>query len=345
VNEAMENPKDTRRLQQWNVERLRLHPDIFADEIKAKRENRAQHFFEICQSEGAEFFEKVTKAHTQVLVGYLDVRFPNWDEHEDDAKYSYIFPAIAEKFPQLLKKNARGKFKYPDGPKVARELSGRSSRSAAPQSSPSAAGAMFRGAFMGLVILGMLYYGWATFMGPGAKKNATSGTTAAAPTPAPLATPPVKAAPQVAAAPTPVPHGEAELAKPKKEPLVAKTDTPPELPETPPPAVPESSTPGNGPAVLLVSNPFEPLAPTAPIPVPVVAAAPPVPAAPAGRTAIKLTKPTVVVLKFGTSTLQPGTSLPIVSVEGATVKARYGPDVVPIPIGNTDYNEEAPAPQ
>jgi hypothetical protein len=96
---------------------------------------------------------------------------------------------------------------------------------------------------------------------------------------------------------------------------------------------------------LLVSNPFEPLAPTAPIPVPVATAPPPtVVLTPSGRSSVKLTKPTVVVLKFGTSTLRPGTVLPIVSVDGATVKVRYGPDVVPIPAANTDINDEPSSP-
>ena len=48
------------------------------------------------------------------------------------------------------------------------------------------------------------------------------------------------------------------------------------------------------------------------------------------------------MLKFGTSTLRPGTVLPIVAVEGATVKVRYGPDIVPIPAANTDVNDDAP---
>ena len=122
VNDAMENGKNGGKLKRWDDERLRLYPDLFAEEIKAKRENRAQHFLEACQGEGAEFFEGVTKAHTQVLVGYLDVRFPNWDKEERSAKYDYLFPAISEKFPQLLTKHAKGRFKYPEGPRVAAEL-------------------------------------------------------------------------------------------------------------------------------------------------------------------------------------------------------------------------------
>src|SRR5688572_24732646 len=58
VNDEMESPKDAGRLQRWNQDRFRLHPDLFADEIKTKKENRANFFHEVCQGEGAEFFEK-----------------------------------------------------------------------------------------------------------------------------------------------------------------------------------------------------------------------------------------------------------------------------------------------
>ena len=104
VNDAMEEPKHTGRLAQWNKERFTLHPDLFASEINERKENRATHFFDLCQGEGAEYFTKLTKAHTQVLIGYLDVKFPNWDAKEDEAAWNYFYPAIAEKFPQLVNK-------------------------------------------------------------------------------------------------------------------------------------------------------------------------------------------------------------------------------------------------
>ena len=348
VNEVMENPKEARRLQQWNADRLRLHPDIFADEIKARHENRATYFYDVCQGEGAEFFEKVTKAHTQVLIGYLDMRFPNWDEHEDEAKYSYLFPAIAEKFPQLLKKSARGKFKYPEGPKVAPELTRRSAMIAAPKSSSSTFGAMLRGAVMGLVILVVLYYTATIYYAVTRFYHAATKFIASAVI-APAA--PKTATVSVAPA-TPAPHVEppkaAEPVKPKpREPLVAANDekAKPENDAPSPPAAEDSAPNSN--AVALVSNPFDPLAPTTPIPARAAPAAPApaVPTTPSGRTTIKLTKPTLVALKFGSSTLRPGTVLPFVGVEGANVKIRYGPEVVPIPAANTDINDDASAPQ
>ena len=122
AHEAMENPKLNARVLQWNDDRLRLHPDIFDAEAQAKKDDRANHFFAACQHEGSDRLMDVTKAHCHVLVGYLDVNFPNWDANESEAVWNYFFPAVAEKFPQLVRKQWRGKLKYPDGPKVSAEI-------------------------------------------------------------------------------------------------------------------------------------------------------------------------------------------------------------------------------
>ena len=41
VNDAMEEPKHSGRLAQWNKERFTLHPDLFASEIHERKESRA----------------------------------------------------------------------------------------------------------------------------------------------------------------------------------------------------------------------------------------------------------------------------------------------------------------
>ncbi|MEQ1860057.1 MAG: hypothetical protein ABMA13_08985, partial [Chthoniobacteraceae bacterium] len=68
----------------------------------------------------------------------------------------------------------------------------------------------------------------------------------------------------------------------------------------------------------------------------------PPPATPAPRTTVKILKPTPVLLKFGTSTLVAGTVVPLVSVDGVNVLVRFGTDVVPVPLGNTDLAEPPP---
>ena len=118
VNDAMEDAKNGPRLVQWNTDRLKLHPALFAAEIQAKKESRASEFFGHCETDGAEYFTKITKAHCQVLVGYLDVKFPDWDEDKEAAR-KYFFPAVAEKFPQLVAKPWQGKLRYASGANAA----------------------------------------------------------------------------------------------------------------------------------------------------------------------------------------------------------------------------------
>ena len=126
----MEDPALAARVGKWNEERLRLHPELFAAEISARRENRANHFFDICQTEGAEYFPKITKAHCQVLVGFLDVKFPAWDARMDTAAKDYFFPAIAEKFPQVIDRQWRDRFHYAEASNAAPEPARRQVRQA-----------------------------------------------------------------------------------------------------------------------------------------------------------------------------------------------------------------------
>ncbi len=170
VNDAMEDAKNAPRLAQWNTDRLKLHPDLFAAEIQARKESRANDFHEICQAEGAEYFTKITKAHCQVLVGYLDVKFPNWDKDEKDAASKYFYPAVAEKFPQLVAKPWQGKLRYATGPKIAAELSRQRPPTAQlrKRKSASPVAAIARGLVYGLLILGMFYFVQKMLTGAGA---------------------------------------------------------------------------------------------------------------------------------------------------------------------------------
>ena len=210
VNEAMEDPKLNARVLQWNDDRLRLHPDIFAAELQAKKGDRANRFFDICQHEGADILDGVTKAHCQVLVGYLDVNFPNWDAHEADAPRAYFFPAVAEKFPQLVRKEWHGKLQYPSGLKVAADF-GKRRPSTRLHPAPSPVGALVRGAVCGFALLLVLYVGVQIFSGePEASTPVTPLPTAVKPavvapeTPSGKIPPPEPAKPVSTADPEPV---------------------------------------------------------------------------------------------------------------------------------------------
>jgi hypothetical protein len=360
VNDAMENPKNSGKLKRWDEERLRLYPDLFAEEIKSRRENRAQHFLEVCQTEGAEFFDGVSKAHTQVLVGYLDVRFPNWDKEEHSAKYDYFFPAISEKFPQLLTKAAKGRFKYSDGPRVAPELVRRPVAVRA-RTTGSFLGAVFRGVVFGGVVLALIIaavkYGKGELQlpfdlplamqpkkpAPGSNppgKNAASNpgeSSSAAIRPAPA----VASSGTTAAPNTSLPPGATRLPAPAPTP-VAPATLPPvasnpsaqsgstKNPDTGAP--PESSLP---PSLSLFDTPPPPAA--TPAPAVTTPGATPAPQVVIGR----MNKPTLVNLKFGTSTIPKGQPVQVVSIDGAQLKIRFGPDVVSVPATNVDLPESA----
>jgi len=158
ITEATENPKNAKRLAQWNVERLQLHPELFPAEVQAKKENRALFYFDLCQAVGSDYFTGVTKAHCQVLVAFLDVKFPRWDANDADATEKYFFPAISEKFPQLVNKAWKGRFHYGQSPSApGSKITRRSPTSKLAQKHDSAIGAIFRGVVLGLCILGLLF--------------------------------------------------------------------------------------------------------------------------------------------------------------------------------------------
>ncbi len=326
MTEAMESTSLHRRVTQWNDDRLKLHPDLFAAEIQSKKDNRANRFFEICQIEGSDHFTGVSKAHCQVLVGYLDVRFPNWDANETDASWNYFFPAVAEKFPQLVNKQWRGKLKYPDGPKVAAELVRRQ-----PTAKVSAGGfpavALVRGIVFGLGILLVLYIGQQVLKSDSRPAPATGPSVIAEDAGHEN---PVEAAPSlppIEDAPTPA-HAEIASTPPKP------TDP---LPTAKPPA---AVAPDGAPMATSGSTPsnaslFDPApAPPATSPVPGVDSSIPTP-----KTFVTLTKATEVQLPFGRAKLQPGTQLKLVSQDGTVVKAMYTNTVVVLPLSSTDLAE------
>lgn len=223
VNEAMEDPKLNARIVQWNGDRLRLHPDIFAAELQAKRENRSNRFFEACQHEGADILVDVTRAHCQVLVGFLDVTYPNWDANDADAPRTYFFPAVAEKFPQLVRKEWRDKLHFPNGQKAA-AAAPRRNPSTPLNPAPSPMGALIRGAVFGLALLLALYVGVQIFSDDPEPESPTPAEVPAAPL---LPAQPVK----VAAAPEPAKAPAPEADEPKQE--APAPSTPPPAAETP----------------------------------------------------------------------------------------------------------------
>ena len=230
VSEAMEDPTLSARVLPWNDERLRLHPDIFAAEAQAKKEDRANRYFDICQHEGADILVDVTKAHCQVLVGYLDVNFPNWDAHEADAPRAYFFPAVAEKFPQCVRKEWRDKLKYPSGPRIAADF-GKRSPSTRLHTGPSPLGALIRGAVFGLALLLVLYVGAQMLTGDPVAE-APDFTSAEPPPPPKIVRPPDPVKPAAPMEPELVKADAAPASPPAEPPAMDATPAIPAAPKT-----------------------------------------------------------------------------------------------------------------
>jgi hypothetical protein len=340
TQEVTQAPKEPQRLALWNAERLRLHPDLFAEEIQAKKDSRASVFLRVIQTEGAEFFSKVTKAHCQVLVGALDVRFPGWDSGDPEkAAWKYVFPALAGKFPQLVASSAKGIFSFPVQPSVVSRQTVRvrmDTPKAPPKRNPL--GAVFRGLIWGGVVLAVLYFSqdhlqpWRDRI-----QHWIAQAQGKAPEPTPVSSkPPVAAtepkqgaaknkAGNAADASAPSPQGEpvkksAGKKAPASQPVPAVESAPAMAPVEAPTAMAAAEPPT---AVAAVE------APTAMAPVEPPTAAP--------KSALVLTKPAEVQVAFGKVILQPGTQLKFVASEGANVRVVYGKDVLVLPASSTDY--------
>jgi hypothetical protein len=368
VNEAMENPRDPKRLAGWAEDRLRLHPELFAADLRAKKENRPTFYYEKAITEGAECFHDVGKAHCQVLVGFLDVKHPNWDANEKEATWNYFFPALAEKFPQLVNKAWRGKLKYSEGPRVAKEMSApvppeRELALARRRVKKSSSG----GLVFAAVLLVFAGGGWYLYRHPSALNGMTGGKQSIVfPSATPAASrPPEKETGGSTAATAPVsPAGKAPSAPVSSD----STGTPssPAVPTAKPPmakaaandagaaapmAAADSSMAPAAPAMAAADPSMAPAAPagdTPPAagtppplftppsatPAPVAGSTPPPPVVP--RTTAVLTKPVTLQTAYGKVTIKPGTTLKIVGRDGAVVKLNYMNTLIAVPAASTD---------
>lgn len=346
-DEVSHDPKLTARKNRWEEDRLDLHPEMFAEELKERRANRPTYFHKLVQAEGGDCFTGVTKAHCQVLVGYLDVNHPRWDANLRDAAWHYFFPAIAEKFPQLVHKEWRPKLKFKEGPKVAAELIEPEDpiRTAAERARRSK---NLTRAFGVVVFLGLAGGGIAALRSPSIsaslKEKASMmgnqfmavvrGDDAPSSNPRPIpkkvtvteVTPP--APPKTATTEPAAPASETKTPETKPtDPSMTAAETKPEIkPETPPETTPPV-------AMKPTEGLFDPNA-NAPAPIPAV---PPGLSPP--RTEARLKQPVQIPTKFGVVTLNIGTSLKIISREGEWITLNHMGQAIRVPLSSTDFGQ------
>lgn len=348
MSDALENPKHTGRLAKWGDEKLRLHPDLFQEELDYRRANRISRYIELCQTEGSEVVKDITKAHVQVLMESLDKRHPNWEQEPRAALWNYFLPSVAEHFPQLINSGWKGDLKMGGSSKVAAAYAGTSASgalSARPPTRPGALGAAMRGLIYGLLTLAVVIAGIYIFR-DGARPDVTRNDakpevkSVAAPTVAlptapsdpihPTEAPLIAALPAEAAPanPAPVAVPPAPVATSPGAPT-AVTTAPPVPEMTANPAAPVNATTAFTPAPLPPG--VSPVAPPAGEPAPATPGAVP-------RTSAVLTQPVTVQLQFGKVTLNPGTRVRLIAIEGQNVRVNFNNNIVLVPVNATDLD-------
>jgi cytoskeletal protein RodZ len=324
ICDAMENPAYSVRFGQWQSDRLKLHPDLFAVEIQTKKDNRAHQYLQLTQTDGAEYFSNVTRTHAQALVSYLDSEFPNWDANESTAARTHFFPAIATKFPQLATQQWQDRFQSSRDSKGPSKPASTAFKKSAPQGPARAFpfGAIVRGFFFVLLLAAIAWFVMKV-MQPGTPvPSAVASAGEKAPTPpAPAITSePAPSTETPAPAPSPQASSPAEATPPAAGSMAAA-----------PPASDPAPTVENSPA---------PPAPTPPIPTPApgLSAGPPTP-----MTDLQLTKPFDVKLAYGLMKLPTGTVVKFLSQEGETLRVQYLNNTILVPAASTNIGTLSPA--
>ena len=358
ICDALENPKLTSRLAKWGEEKLRLHPDLFQDEIDYRRANRISRYLELCQTEGAEVVKDVTKAHVQVLMESLDKKHSTWEQDSRSALWDYLLPSVAENFPQLVQEEWKGKLRMGGTLKVAAAYANTAGGDLPPPSPPSAFQAAIRGVVYGVLALGLMIgvvylvrdkpnsdvVRTETGIESAASKETTAPTPVKAedPTTASRSTesesipaaasgspvPAASEAPAIPPAPTPAPEPVAGI--PDKPAPTPQPAAEPAMAGTPPPVA------ANAAASFSPAPPPPGATPPTPSPTDV----PPTPASssPALRSSATLTQPVTVQLQFGKVTLNAGTKVRLIAIEGQNVRVNFNNNIVLMPIASTDID-------
>ena len=354
ISDAFENPKLTTRLAKWGEEKLRLHPDLFQEELDFRRSTRVARYLELCQTEGSDVVKEITKAHVQVLMESLDKRHPTWEQNQHAALWDYLLPTMAEHFPPLVKDEWKGKLRLGGTSKVAdayAKAAGTGILTAEPVT-PGPLQAAIRGVVYGLaalaVVIGVIYVARDQ-----RKLDVTRNVVSSNPTkPAealkvsPVSTaesePPSKAPSiETAGAPNRPPDVAPNAAgptpaatDPKLSTAAAANPVAPAMSEATAPAV-TSSLPSSANA------PFSP-APPPPGSTSVTPSLPMAdganPAAPTVRSTATLKERVTVQLQFGKVTLNPGTQVRLIALEGQNVRVNFNNNIVLVPISATDVD-------
>ena len=105
IDEAINSDSYRDRLDGWNHAKLKLHPDLYADEIASQKASRADGiYYEVTDEIMRDLLNRVTKAEVRQVVAYLDEHAPGWDDDSAKRIFDYFLPALQRVFPKRVKK-------------------------------------------------------------------------------------------------------------------------------------------------------------------------------------------------------------------------------------------------
>lgn len=76
LDAAMEDPRHEERLHTWRTDKLKLHPDLYSEELQAAREGRPQHFYNEMHEWGKNYFYRFTRKQCAEVIRLLDDQYP-----------------------------------------------------------------------------------------------------------------------------------------------------------------------------------------------------------------------------------------------------------------------------
>lgn len=127
IDSAMNSSEYQPLISKWNTDKLRLHPDIYHQELARLKADRFQTIFEFCENERETYedidssywpLKKLTLKVCKQTVEWLDAGYAGWDTELFDANEfmginekvieTYFVPAIANVAPEFIKKERSG---------------------------------------------------------------------------------------------------------------------------------------------------------------------------------------------------------------------------------------------
>jgi hypothetical protein len=127
IDMAIENDAYRGLLDRWREDKLKLHPDIYSEEVESRKASRHISIFEYCESERETYYsidptywplKKLNLKACKKAVEWLDEGYAGWDLELFDSSQlmginakaieTYFVPAIANVAPDFIRKERSG---------------------------------------------------------------------------------------------------------------------------------------------------------------------------------------------------------------------------------------------